>query len=288
MPKSDVASPDLEDFTARYQRDGFCFPLQAMSRAQAADYRAQLESLEKEALGNPAKTNTAIWFSNANFVLPFVDEISRQKNVLEPVKTILGPDILVWNASFFTKEPGTPDFVSWHQDLRYWGLSDAEEVTAWIALSDATVQSGCMRFIPGSHRSDLLDHHDSFATTNMLSRGQELAVEVDENNSVDTELQSGQMSLHHGNLFHASHPNQSSERRIGLAIRYITPSMHQRDHARPYAHLVAGEDNFGNFRLLPAPDSVMSDSDVAIAIENIAIGEKFFYENAEGQGRKLR
>lgn len=288
MSELNISMPDSQRVANRYQRDGFCFPLAAMSRTRACAYRSQLENLEKEAAVSAGKYNSAIWFSNANFVLPFVDEITRLARIVGPVQAILGPDVLVWNASFFTKEPGTPDFVSWHQDLRYWGLSDAEEVTAWIALTDATVESGCMRFVPGSHKSELLDHLDSFADTNMLSRGQQLAVDVEEDDAVDVVLKTGQFSLHHGNLFHASHPNQSSDRRIGLAIRYITPRMHQRDHARPYAHLVAGEDRIGNFRLLPPPSSIMSKEDTEIAIENIRLGEKFFYENADMTGKRLR
>ncbi len=274
--------------TQAYQRDGFFFPVDTMSREQAGAYRKELEEVESRASAEPGRYNTAIWFTNANFVLPFVDEISRLPTILEPVKSVLGPNILVWNASFFIKEPHTPDFVSWHQDLKYWGLTDSGEVTAWVALSDADVRSGCMRFVAGSHETGLLDHRDTFADENLLSRGQELAVEVDESKAVDVVLEPGQMSLHHGHTFHASHPNQSDDRRIGLAIRYITTEMAQRDGIRPYAHLVAGEDHCGNFQLLSGPIETMARHNVELAVENIKMVENFFYEEAAMPGKALR
>ena len=73
-------------------------------------------------------------------------------------------------------------------------------------------------------------------------------------------LQPWEMSLHHGHIFHGSLSNQSGD--------------------RPYAYLVSGLDNIGRFRLLSHPDEIMSEKDVRMAIENIRVGEKFFYENA--------
>ena len=51
----------------------------------------------------------------------------------------MAPNILLWNAGIFIKEPHTSDYVGWHQDLRYWGLDDdSRELTAWIAVGDVT------------------------------------------------------------------------------------------------------------------------------------------------------
>ena len=86
----------------------------------------------------------------------------------------------------------------------------------------------------------------------MLSRGQEIAVEVDEDEAVDLVLQPGQMSLHHVKIFHGSHQNRAADRRIGFAIRYLPPHVHQ-DIGADSATLVRGEDRFGYFGLEPAP-----------------------------------
>ena len=240
---------DANEIAIRYESDGYCFPIQAMTEAEAGAYR---DMLERQAGERDDPVEKAILFSHADMVLPFVDEISRRPSIVEPVKAVLGPDLLVWGANFFIKEPGTTDFVSWHQDLTYWDLNDAAEVTAWVALSPATRESGCMRFVPGSHLGGIVDHRDTFAGENMLSRGQEIAVEVDEKEAIDVILQPGQMSLHHGRLFHGSRANRSEDRRIGLAIRYITPAMRQSSGVKTFVHLVAGEDRYGHFELLPA------------------------------------
>ena len=86
-----------------------------------------------------------------------------------------------------------------------------------------TAACGCA----GLHRLDIVEHRDTFAEQNLLSRGQEIAVEIDESAAVDVVLDPGEFSLHHGRMFHASNPNKSSQRRIGLAIRYIATSMSQ-------------------------------------------------------------
>ena len=226
--------PDLQKMnpndqvSADYAAAGYCFPLHATDAERALVYRRKLEAVEQQARQNPADINANIWFTNANFVLPFVDEITRLDAILEPVKSILGPDVLVWNASFFAKDAGSPDFVSWHQDLTYWGLDDVEETTCWLALSRASIASGCMKFVPGSHKKRLVPHRDTFDANNLLTRGQEVAVDVDEADAVCVELEPGQASMHHGHLFHASGPNTTDDRRIGAAIRYIKPSMKQR------------------------------------------------------------
>ena len=158
------------------------------------------------------------------------------------METILGPDLLVWSVELFIKEPGDGKTVSWHQDITYWGMGETdEEVTAWLAVSDVTVEAGAMRFIPGSHRGGLVDHADTFDAANLLSRGQEIA-DVDEARAVAGPLAPGEMSLHHGRVFHASAPNTSQDRRIGIAIRYVTPEVRQADMGRDYAMLVRGRD----------------------------------------------
>lgn len=265
----------VPSWLADYERNGFHFPLKVMDSAQATRYRQTLESVEAQCSAQPELRKLAI--GHANAVLPFADEITRLPSVLEPVKAILGPDILVWNASFFIKEPGTRDFISWHQDLTYWGLSEAHEVTAWVALSASTIESGCVKFVPGSHTSSIVEHRDTFHENNLLSRGQEIAVEVDERDAVNVELQPGEMSLHHGQVFHGSFPNGSGDRRIGLAIRYITPSMQQTTGDRTHARLVSGEDRSGHFLLQDQPLGEFHPDDIAAVREHIALTERFLF-----------
>jgi non-haem Fe2+, alpha-ketoglutarate-dependent halogenase len=248
-----------EKLVESYARDGFYFPIRVMSEGRAASCRAELE--KAEALARRREDGRRFFREYANLALGFVDEICRSPAVTDPVAALLGEDLLVMACSFFIKEPRTTSYVSWHQDLHYWGLEGDDEVTAWVALSPATPQSGCMRFVAGSHR-EVVEHRDTFHQDNLLTRGQEIAVEVDEADAVDVVLAPGEMSMHHGRVFHASERNRSDDRRIGLAIRYVPTRMKQVAGAALCATLVRGEDRFGNFQLVEGGSGLLSEADV--------------------------
>ncbi len=268
-----------------YARDGFVFPLDIMTRAEAGALRADLEQGEAELAGDPQRLGLLRGFPAR--VLPSFDRLVRHPKMVEAARAVLGSDVMVWGSGLFIKEANAPSYVSWHQDLTYWGLDKAEETTIWVALSPTTEESGCMRFIPGSHREQILPHADSFAADNLLTRGQEIQVEVDEDAAVDIVLQPGQASLHHGYLFHASGPNTTGDRRIGAAIRYIAPSMRARSGPETEVMLVAGEDHFGHFTIVPPPARRMDDADFErIAADSERRG-RILFDGAGGR-RRLR
>ncbi len=247
---------------ARYREDGYLFPVDVMDAREAASYRSELETLEQR-LGD-SKVGNKAQLNFPQVIFRFANEIVRQPRILDVVESILGPDILVWGGTFFTKEPHTESYVSWHQDMRYWGLDDEEgQVSAWLALSPVTMANGCMRFVPGSHRGEMVEHKDTFATDNFLTRGQEAAVDIDEDALVHVELEPGQASFHHGRLLHASGPNRSDERRIGFAINYIAPHVRQTVAKEDFAMLVRGEDRYGHFHHVPPPETDLADAAMA-------------------------
>ena len=154
---------------------------------------------------------------------------------------------MLWDSAYVIKEPQNTKFVSWHQDLTYWGLDSDDLVTAWVALSPATEGSGCMKMLPGSHRNGKKSHRDTHAKENILHRGQELEMSIDEEQVVSVELKPGEASLHHGWIAHASYPNLSNDRRIGLSLQYISPRVMQKHTDKESATLVRGEDLYNNF-----------------------------------------
>lgn len=251
---------DNSEISGAYARDGFVYPIRVMSEARASECRAMLE--QAEAIAGDAPDAQSYFREFANISLGFVGDIIRDPAVTDPVAALLGEDLLVMACNFFVKEAQSTAYVSWHQDLHYWGLEGNDEVTAWIALSPATRESGCMRFVPGSHL-ETVAHVDTFADDNLLTRGQEIAVEVDEEDAVAVELAPGEMSLHHGRLFHASDPNRSADRRIGLAIRYVPTRMKQMAGASMCATLARGEDQFGNFSLVDSGSGLLTAADMA-------------------------
>jgi chlorinating enzyme len=239
----------------QYQDTGYLSPIRVLSEAEAADYRAKLEAIE--AAG--AADNDHLRFK-PHLLFTCLDDLIRHPKILDAVEGVIGPNILCWATNFFTKEPRTTNFISWHQDLTYWGLEPADIVTAWVALSPATVASGCMRFLPGSHKMEIAPHKDTFASDNMLSRGQEIEVDVDEDEAVDVVLQPGEMSLHHVKLIHGSNANSSDDRRIGFAIRYVPAYVRQVVGEKDSAVLVRGVDTERNFEH-ETPPAVDLDSE---------------------------
>jgi non-haem Fe2+, alpha-ketoglutarate-dependent halogenase len=247
-----------EGMAQRYRSDGYFSPIRVLSPAEAAACRERLEA--NEASGRLPAGGLR---SKSHLLLLWIDEIVRHPRVLDAVECVIGPDILVWGTSFFIKEPRNSSFVSWHQDLTYWGLEPPDIVTAWIALSESNRENGAMRVIPSTHTSQVVAHRDTFAVDNLLSRGQEISVEVDEAKAVTLELNPGEMSLHHVKLIHGSQPNPSDHRRIGLAIRYIATYVRQSAAMTDSATLVRGCDRFGHFHAEDRPLADLSDAAIA-------------------------
>ncbi|MEX0285866.1 MAG: phytanoyl-CoA dioxygenase family protein [Paracoccaceae bacterium] len=254
------------DQTAQYWQDGFLFPLDVLTPDQATAARAEFETMERDWLDNglPQPLNTYKRI-NAHCVMPLVYHMAMNPRVLDVVEGILGPNILIYSGEFFIKEAHTKHIVSMHQDLTYWGLGATEGlVTAWIALSPATRASGCMDFVAGTHKNEILPHMDTFDENNLLSRGQEVEVDVAEDDKTSIELQPGQMSLHHGLTVHGSGPNTSDDRRIGCVIRFCRPDVLQQVGDRDYAMVARGVDHVGNFIQVAPPMDYFQPSSLAV------------------------
>jgi chlorinating enzyme len=244
---------------AAYERDGYLAPVPVMGEAEALGLRATLERIEA-GMGGPLRGDIR---HKAHLLFPFLAGLIRHPAILDAIEDLIGPDILCWNSNFFIKEADTPAFVSWHQDSTYWGLSSPDVCTAWVALTPSTLANGAMAVVPGSHTMDQVPHRDTFDRNNLLTRGQEIAVEVDDSKAVPLLLRPGEMSLHHVRLVHGSPPNPSHDRRIGFAIRYIPTSIRQLE-GKDSATLVRGTDRFGHFELEPAPKTDMPAEMVAL------------------------
>jgi len=244
---------------AQYERDGYISPIRVMSEADANGLRARLEEYEQRA-GGPLRGGLR---HKTHLLFPWLADLVRHERILDAVEDLYGPDLLCWLTNFFIKEPQTESFVSWHQDSTYWGLSRPDVVTAWVALSESTKANGAMEVVPGTHKLDQVPHRDTFNQHNLLTRGQEIAVEVDASKAVALELRPGEMSLHHVRLVHGSAPNPAKQRRIGFAIRYIPTSVYQLE-GEDSATLVRGTDRVGRFEHEPYPSAEMAPEALAL------------------------
>jgi non-heme Fe2+,alpha-ketoglutarate-dependent halogenase len=244
---------------AHYQRDGILFPIPVLSADEAAHFRSEFEAVAARLGGRPVAQS--LGHTHTHFRWAY--DLATHPRILDALEDVLGPDILVWTVSIFPKYPRDPGFISWHQDGTYWGLDSTRVTTAWVALTDSTLDNGCMRVVPGSHRQAILPHRDTYAPDNRLSRGQEIEVEVSEDDAVDVVLRAGEMSLHHVNIIHGSNPNPSDGSRIGFAPRFTTPETRQVDGEPPTAVLARGHDRYGHFKLLSAPPALGFDEALA-------------------------
>ncbi len=227
-------------YSEQYNARGFLSGIDIIDADEVSEHRAQLEQAELQ-------IGPMHYLAKVHTILSSPAKLASHPRILDVVEQLIGPDILIYNVTYIIKEADTKSHVSWHQDLTYWGLDSDDQVSVWLALSDASEGSGCMRMIPGSHRlgrqHHILGEDDE---NNVLFQNQRVA-DVDESKAVVAELQPGQASFHHGWLLHSSSPNQSAERRIGLNIQYIAPHVRQTKVRGFTALLVRGVDRYRHY-----------------------------------------
>lgn len=227
----------------QYDRDGYVCPVDAFSTEQARAWRDRLEAFERA----EGQKMTRGHNFKPHLLFPWVDEIVHAPAVLDAVEDLIGPDIRLFHLTVWPKDAGSGAYVSWHQDATYFALDPICHVTAWVALTDAPVEAGCMEVVPGSHKLGQLRHAEMQDPNNLLSRGQALSVDVDRTRTAFMPVKAGQFSLHHTHLVHNSRPNRSNDRRIGLGISYIPTHARCTAKNRVTAMLVRGQDRYGNF-----------------------------------------
>ena len=233
----------------RYRHDGYLFPVLALSPDEVAECIAGLARFEQW-LGMLVTKADRKWRSAAYVFLPWVDALVRHPSILDAVESVIGPDILVYTSTFFIKEPNSPTFAAWHQDATYFGLAPHQHVTAWIALTDATSEAGCMEVV-SSHGAPRQLRHAALGLADSINGGGQAIVEpFDKDGVVAMQVPAGSFSLHHTLCRHRSAPNRAPHRRIGLGISYIPESVRTIGSHRLSALLVRGRDTSGHFDLL--------------------------------------
>lgn len=264
----------------RYRHDGFLFPLPALSSAEAAECFGQYEAYERW-LSKPLSEADLKWRGLSYIFLPWVDRLARHPRILDAVEDVIGPDIMVYMATFFVKEPDSLSFTAWHQDATYFGLTPHEHVTAWVALTDASGEAGCMDVVSFGGKPRQMHHAELRSTNSINSRGQTIVEKIDDGSLITMALKAGDFSLHHTLCAHRSGPNRTPHRRIGLGISYIPTRVRHTGSKRMPALLVRGEDKFGHFDHLPSPTGECAPAALALHDEIYRV----YRENYEDQSR---
>lgn len=265
---------------AAFRRDGVLFPKRVMTAAEASRLRGELERYERVSGG----TVQGKYRYKCHLVFPWVDELMRHAGILDLVESVIGPDIMAWTTHLYPKEPGDGRFISWHQDSAHWGLDSDQIVTVWLALTPVTRDNGAMQMLPRSHADGQVEHRDTDDVHNILTRGQTIARDIDESKAVWVTLEPGEVSLHHVDMWHASPPNITDARRVGVALRYITPAARQQRVDVDYATLLRGVDRHGHFLPEPRPATEMHPEAVAFHEQVAALQGKIYLSGTARAG----
>ena len=218
----------LDDQLVAYRRDGLLFPLPALSADEVAHFRRLHDELDQRLGDKP----TAQQKSQCHLRFKWVCDLATHPRILDAVEDVIGPDILIHSSTIFCKYARDEKFVSWHQDSHYWGLSEPRLVSAWIALTDSTIENGCLRVLPGTH-TRRFEHIENPQARNILGKGLTVSEDLLLEQAVDVTLAAGEMSFHHADIVHGSNPNTTASPRVGFAVRYIAAAVKQtkRHHA---------------------------------------------------------
>ena len=252
-----------------YHRDGVLGPYTLLS---AAEMQAAWAAIDREIIGPAAGDDPDVHYHDRHLDHHAVCRICCRPELIDRVASLLGPDLMIWRSNFQVKKPvadtvGDAQHVAkvpWHQDGAYYGLQPLVLVSAWIAITEATEENGCMQIVAGSHLQTFDHDHDP------ERREFDRSVPDD---SIDFDsvrtlvLRPGEFVLFNENTVHASGPNRTSQLRVGLTPRISVPfvrvtgnprgagrdrTRHAPDEPREVA-MLRGHDYTGRQRVVPLP-----------------------------------
>lgn len=263
---------------ADYEELGYVHSIPILSRDEVRRYRAKIESTLR-AIGDRVSRLDA-----AHLYFRWAWDLSTHPNLLEFMRQLLGPNILLKSTRLFYKHRRSASFVGWHQDGITEGLTEAYVPAIWLGLTAATVENGCVRVVPGSHHLGLIPHDDESDGENLTAQGRTAQARIDSPQEIT--MNAGEMLLLHPLVLHASNPNCSAGARIGFSATYSTPALHS---SRTAIAWVCGDGPRHCFEVAQQPPSVSLDAAVAAyrAREHQILFAKAASERAEGTSGAL-
>lgn len=229
---------------SEFNRLGYLNGITIFNETEISQHRQYFDSLLEDVLSQGGNSYSII---SAHMRHGKVYDLLNHPKIVSCVKDILGEDVIGWGAHYFCKMPKDSKTVGWHQDAGYWPLTPSKTITVWLAIDDATIENGAMRFVAGSHHlGQLITRQSKPDEDSVLSQ---IVEDVEQyGNVVDNELQAGDISIHSDLLLHGSNANPSPNRRCGLTLRYCTPDVQATYRWDREGVVVSGEDRNGNWR----------------------------------------
>ena len=264
----------------QYKEEGFIAPIDVLSSDEALKIRKEIENIET----NWPKELEGIGRNYVHMISPVFDNVCHNTKILDAVESIIGKNILICGTTLFIKNPNQKGFVSFHQDAKYIGLEPHNWVTAWIAITDANEENGCMKMWSGSHKKSIQKHSQKFNENNLLTRGQTIEnVPIEETTSVI--LKAGQMSLHHPTIVHGSGLNKTEDRRIGFVVQSYIGSNVEQILGKMYVQQARGIDEFKYHEHTKRPVELMNQNDIKTRKKANDELSKIFYSGSKQKGK---
>jgi non-heme Fe2+,alpha-ketoglutarate-dependent halogenase len=224
---------------AGYKELGFVHSLPILTPEEVRYYRDHVEETWLALGGRVSRAD------GLHLLFRWAWDLATHPRLLDCLEDLLGPVILLRHTRIFYKHARSKAWVGWHQDGNTEHLSDAQMPTIWLGLTNATVENGCLRVVPRSHRLGMLSHqmrqsHHDLASSSMSAHepvsvgGDDLDLSIEPakladglDEPFDVVMKAGEMGFHHPLALHGSNPNASAEPRIGLSATYSTPGIHR-------------------------------------------------------------
>ncbi|MCG7540027.1 chlorinating enzyme [Pseudoalteromonas sp. CO348] len=284
---------------SKFEKQGFIGPFDLYDSEEiAAEFKALRKKLfnTKEAAyanDNSISGSTNLANYDRHLDVDFLDKHIHRPEIVDRVESILGRDLLVWRTEFFPKYPGD-EGTDWHQASNFSGVAGDKKpqiewpdgsdfggtITVWAALTDSTIENGCLQFIPETHRelkydeSKVIDYDENSINQEEkdgIKRGffgydyRQLQIDPnwkpDESKAESMVMKAGQFIIFWSTLMHASHPHsgKTNAMRLGYATRYLPTSVKVYPYSKGLNEfgggaslnkhkcvLVSGEDKFGH------------------------------------------
>lgn len=237
---------------SHYRQNGFVSPFPALTQSEVVSCQEGVNRLEAE-LGCHIADADPKWRSHGHAHSPWIADLARHPAILDAIEDVIGPNILVWTTTFFIKEPESMTFAAWHQDGTYFGLTPNEQICAWVAVTEAGEDSGCMEHVSFGGQPRQLRHVALGLKHSINRAGQTIQEPFDKSKPIAMPLKAGEFSLHHEFSIHRSARNHTPNRRIGIGLNYVPTHVRVDGPGRCMAMLVRGEDTYGHFDLFDPP-----------------------------------
>jgi len=165
-----------------------------------------------------AENITQIMWPSA--LVPALREAVYHQRAGQIIAELLGDDVELDFDMLIDKAPRTNTATPWHQDCAYWiDLPDKRAASIWLALDEATLENGCMWYVPGSHRQPIRPHRSAG------TGGGALVCDADESEGVAVPLKPGSAVIHAGGTLHYARGNSTDGHRRAFILNYRPAAM---------------------------------------------------------------